>query len=102
MPGRDAADLRGRRNDLAATIEMMAADTGMDADDIREVEEGKATDQRLDHYAEWLARLEAWPPGDGPRNCPRRAAAGGSGHDRWARVRPERVMHLLEQGKGEV
>jgi hypothetical protein len=79
MPGRDATDLRGRRNDLAAAIEMMAAGTGMDADDIREVEEGKATDQRLDHYAEWLARLEGWPP---ERRAEELLAASGG---RWFR-----------------
>jgi hypothetical protein len=73
----------------SALADMMAAGTGMDADDIREVEEGKATDQRLDHYAEWFARLEAWPPEKRAEEL--LAASGGSG-----------VMHLLEQGKGEV
>jgi hypothetical protein len=57
-----SADLRNRRMALGASEELMAAGMGLGQPEIREIESGAALDEALDHYADWLARMEAWSP----------------------------------------
>ena len=54
-------DLRGRRKALGIPLRAMARGIGLRAYDIREMEDGTASPERLHHYAGWLRRLEAWP-----------------------------------------
>ena len=59
---RQPTDLRGRREDLPATVEAIAAGIGLRAAAVREIESGEASVDMLNHYAQWLGRIEAWPP----------------------------------------
>lgn len=54
-------DLRGRRRALGIPLKAMARGIGLRAYDVREIEDGTASPERLNHYAGWLRRLEAWP-----------------------------------------
>jgi hypothetical protein len=56
-------DLRGRRQDLGATIKEMAAGLSMSVADVLDIEKGVAMDNRVTHYAAWLTRMEAWSAG---------------------------------------
>jgi len=46
---------------LGASREAMAAGLGLRPDEIQEIEEGRASYEMVDHYAQWLDRIEAWP-----------------------------------------
>ena len=64
MPARRRhMDLRGRRQDLGATVKEMAAGLSMSIADVADIENGTAADHRTDHYAAWLTRMEAWSAG---------------------------------------
>lgn len=54
-------DLRARRRALGIPLKAMARGIGLRAYDVREMEDGTASPERLNHYAGWLRRLEAWP-----------------------------------------
>lgn len=54
------ANLRARRRNLNATVEIMAIGIGLRRADIREIERLEASDGMLNHYAAWLARIERW------------------------------------------
>ena len=54
-------DLLGRRRRLGATRRAMAAGMGLRIDQVAEIEEGTASDELRNLYAQWLDRLEAWP-----------------------------------------
>ena len=56
-------DLRGRRQDLGATVKEMAAGLNMSIADITNVERGTSADDSAYHYAAWLTRMEAWSTG---------------------------------------
>jgi hypothetical protein len=57
----DRPDFSNRRRRIGASREVMAIGLGMTAAEIREIEEGRASEAMLNHYARWLDRLEAWP-----------------------------------------
>jgi hypothetical protein len=54
-------DLAGRRLALGATVDTMANGLGLVPGDVIEIEQGQASDDRLNHYATWLKRMETWP-----------------------------------------
>lgn len=54
------AALRSRRRALGLRRDAMAAGLGMRLADVAEIERGEASDARLNHYAQWLARMERW------------------------------------------
>jgi transcriptional regulator with XRE-family HTH domain len=54
-------DLAARRRRAGASREAMAAGLGLRPDEIQEIEEGRASYDMVDHYAQWLDRIEAWP-----------------------------------------
>jgi hypothetical protein len=60
---RRVMDLRGRRQDIGATVKQMAAGLGMRTSDILNIESGIAADDRVGHYAAWLTRMESWSAG---------------------------------------
>ncbi len=39
----------------------MARGIGLRPYDVREIEDGTASAERMNHYAGWLRRLEGWP-----------------------------------------
>lgn len=55
------ADLSGRRRRLGASRETMAAGLGLHVDDIKTIEDGKASQDERAAYDAWLGRLEGWP-----------------------------------------
>jgi transcriptional regulator with XRE-family HTH domain len=64
MPAcRRPTDLQGRRQDLHLTVEEFAAGIGVPVREIREIENGRGSDQRQNQYAAWLTRIESWPAG---------------------------------------
>jgi hypothetical protein len=52
---------------LGASEELIAAGIGLRQAEIREIERGEALDEALDHYADWLTRIEAWSPDERER-----------------------------------
>lgn len=71
---RQHIDLRGRRQDLGATVKEMAAGLDMSIADIVAIEKGTAGD-RINLYVAWLSRMEAWSAGKREREL-RRAQRG--------------------------
>jgi transcriptional regulator with XRE-family HTH domain len=64
MPSRRRhTDLRGRRQDLGVTVKEMAVGLGMSIGDIVDIEKGTGARDRVNHYAAWLTRIEAWSAG---------------------------------------
>jgi hypothetical protein len=57
----DRSDFADRRRRIGASREVMAIGLGLTAAEIQEIEEGRASEAMLTHYAQWLDRLEAWP-----------------------------------------
>ena len=57
----DPPGLAERRRRIGASREVMAIGLGLTAVDIQQIEEGRASKAMLNHYAQWLDRLEAWP-----------------------------------------
>lgn len=51
----------GRRWALGIPMKAMTRGIGLRLYDIREIEEGTASPERLNHYAGWLRRFEGWP-----------------------------------------
>jgi hypothetical protein len=74
---RRVMDLRGRRQDLGATVKEMSLGLGMSIADILSIEKGTAEDQRVGHYAAWLTRMESWSAGKKEREL--RIAHQGNG-----------------------
>lgn len=60
MPARFPTDLAGRRQDLGLTLEQMAAGIGLRPAEVAEIEALDAAEDRLNHYATWLRRIEQW------------------------------------------
>jgi hypothetical protein len=58
----DRPDFADRRRRIGASREVMAIGLGLAAAEVQKIEEGRASEAMLDHYAQWLDRLEAWPP----------------------------------------
>jgi ribosome-binding protein aMBF1 (putative translation factor) len=56
----DPTDLPDRRRRAGASVEAMAAGIGLTADEIREIEAGKAPPDKQNYYVTWLARIEGW------------------------------------------
>jgi hypothetical protein len=54
-------DLASRRRRAGASREAMAAGLGLRAEDIQMIEEGRASEEMANHYAQWLDRIESWP-----------------------------------------
>ena len=59
---RAPTDLAGRRQDLGLTVDEMASGIGMRRYEVEEIERHEASEERLNHYATWLKRIEAWSP----------------------------------------
>ena len=57
----DHGNFASRRRHAGASVEAMAAGTGLSAEEIRQIEQGEAAEERCDLYASWLDRIEAWP-----------------------------------------
>jgi hypothetical protein len=55
------ADLANRRRRAGASREAMAAGLGLRPDEIQKIEEGRGSEEMVNHYAQWLDRIEAWP-----------------------------------------
>jgi DNA-binding XRE family transcriptional regulator len=55
------ADLASRRRRAGASREAMAAGLGLRPEDIQKIEEGRASEEMVNHYGQWLDRIEAWP-----------------------------------------
>ena len=53
-------DLAGRRRRAGASREAMAAGLGLRSDEIQNIEEGRASEEMVNLYAQWLNRIEAW------------------------------------------
>ena len=53
-------DLRSRRIALGASEELMAAGMGLSVAEIRTIERGDVTDEKLDSYAALLTKIESW------------------------------------------
>ena len=58
-PHRHAANLRSRREALGATTKQMATGLGLELSELLALEDGTASDHRLNYYAAWLSRLES-------------------------------------------
>jgi hypothetical protein len=54
-------DLANRRRRAGASREAMAAGLGLKPDEIQTIEEGRASEEMVNLYAQWLNRIEAWP-----------------------------------------
>jgi hypothetical protein len=59
----EAAEFEAGRPPLTglASVEAMAAGIGRRPEDVRAIEDSKATEERVTFYTSWLARLEALP-----------------------------------------
>jgi hypothetical protein len=57
----DRPDFADRRRRIGASREVMAIGLGLTAAEIQEIEESRAPEAMLNHYSQWLDRLEAWP-----------------------------------------
>lgn len=55
-------DLAGRRRRAGASRETVAAGLGMDADELKAIEDGLASEEQCSRYAVSLDRIEAWSP----------------------------------------
>lgn len=53
--------LAGRRRQLGASRETMAAGLGLAVDTVKAIEDGAASDQEFDRYNTWLGRIEDLP-----------------------------------------
>lgn len=54
-------DLADRRRRAGASREAIAVGIGMKPDEIQKIEEGRASEEMVNLYAQWLDRIEAWP-----------------------------------------
>ena len=54
-------DLAGRRRRAGASREAMAAGLGLRPEDMQKIEEGRASEEMANQYAQWLDRIELWP-----------------------------------------
>ena len=57
----DRPDFADRRRRIGASREVMAIGLGLTAAEIQEIEEGRASEEMQNQYAQCLDRLEAWP-----------------------------------------
>jgi hypothetical protein len=55
------ANLADRRRRAGASVEAMGAGIGLSADEIRQIEQGNASEEQRNLYSSWLDRIEAWP-----------------------------------------
>ncbi len=53
-------DLRSRRIAMGASEELMAAGMGLSVVELRTIERGDVTDEKLDSYAALLTKIESW------------------------------------------
>jgi hypothetical protein len=56
-----STELRRRRQQLGATVPMMAVGLGLAPDAINDIENGAASDEMRERYVKWLSILEGWP-----------------------------------------
>jgi DNA-binding XRE family transcriptional regulator len=54
-------DLASRRRHAGASREAMAAGLGLGPEDIQKIEEGRASEEMVAQYGQWLDRIESWP-----------------------------------------
>ena len=56
----DPTDLKARRQRLDLTVEAMATGIALPVRTVTQIEAHQAPDAELQHYANWLARIEGW------------------------------------------
>jgi hypothetical protein len=54
------AELATRRRRAGASREAMAAGLGWGPEDIQSIEEGRASEEMVNQYAQWLDQIELW------------------------------------------
>ena len=56
----DPTDLKARRQRLDLTVDTMATGIALPVRTVTQIEAHQAPDAELQHYANWLARIEGW------------------------------------------
>ena len=58
----DPTDLKARRQRLDLAVEAMATGISLPVRTVNQIEALQAPNAELQHYANWLARIEGWTP----------------------------------------